>query len=430
MSLPNEHDPRRTSRAAVALGAAGVLTGAGNFAFNVVVARQTGAQLYGALGALLSVATIAGVVATAVTYAVAQVVVRERVIGGAALSRSVIAIAPWMVLGALGLCCADELAAYLHLSSAVPVTLTVLFGTGMIALGVPVGVLLGCGRTTAIAVLTVATPVLRLLLDMVLVHVIPPLDAATAASVLSVGLTGAAACAAVMRPVRGGFGVTGSAEITSQPLVRESFIGSLLTAGLFALWTLPTALGRHLLPSAEAGDLAAGQLVATAIVVYLAGPLITAYYPAVARTRDIRVVRRALQSTFVVSAVGAVSITVAAPTAIHLLYGGGFDVTPALVACCGLSACAVACASCVAWMSRAMESFRLVVALWVAAALLGELAIASLWHPGASLLAAAPFVCMLCALPLAVTLAFLGRTLTRLRWPALPRIAQPEPAEP
>ncbi|MBV8194350.1 MAG: hypothetical protein JOY80_02360, partial [Candidatus Dormibacteraeota bacterium] len=115
----------QAGRAAGLLIAAAVVTGVGNLGFNVLVARAGGAVDYGTFGALFTLLTIAGVLASATNYTVARRVAKAGALTGELLRRSLLAPWPWMLVTAALLAVSPLLQSYLHLSDPRPVLTTV-----------------------------------------------------------------------------------------------------------------------------------------------------------------------------------------------------------------------------------------------------------------------------------------------------------------
>ena len=390
-------------RKAAVLGAAGVVTGGGNLLFNLIVARQGGPQAYGAIGALLALLLVPGVVATSTTYTVALAVIRDGLSGVPALRRAARATVPWLVVAAVAIVFAEPLATYLRLPGPFAAVIAVLFGTGMIVLSAPLGVLLGTGQIMALGLLTIATPVLRVSLELLMQRVIAVVDAALLSSAVAVAITVAAGWALALRAHHADR-PEASRRAAAFPVGRQSIEGALVAGGVFAVWALPLSMARHSFAPSQAGSLAAVQLLASAIAVYLAGPLLTAYYPAIAEHRDVRIVRGGLLATCIVSCLGAALLVVVGPFALHVLYGAGFSAPLEWFALCGISACAVAFASFWVWTARALGRLRLFTAGWVLATLIAELCTALIPRLSPAVLAAAPAGALLCGL--AITAVF------------------------
>src|SRR5437870_3697938 len=107
----------QAGKAAALLTMVGLLTGVSNLAFNVLVARRSGADAYGVFAALLTLAQIAGVLAVATNFTVAKRVARADRLTGTLIRRSLMSSWPWLLLGAGLFALTPFLQSYVHLSS-------------------------------------------------------------------------------------------------------------------------------------------------------------------------------------------------------------------------------------------------------------------------------------------------------------------------
>lgn len=363
---------RRLLRATLLLTFSSVLAGLGNFAFNILVARQGGAVAYGAVAPLLAVAAVATVLMTATTFAVARMVVATDIGPRAALRRSVRALVPWLALTLALLALAQPLAAYLHLGGPGLVIYALLFGAAGIAAGSPLGVLLGKRRYGLIALVTVAMPVSRVVALEGLQLALPVTDAALLSSLLAGVVTVAAGCMAVLRlPVAAGE----AADRSTESIAQETITGSLLAGALWVMWAIPVAIARHVLPPAAAGDFAGVQLIASGVI-YLSSPVVTAFYPHIARDVSGRSARQGFVATVSVAGAAALGLVVVGPALTPRLYGSGFSTPSLLFVGLGLSATAIATATYTLWAGRAARRFTGIAAVAVVVSLVAELALA------------------------------------------------------
>jgi O-antigen/teichoic acid export membrane protein len=383
----------RLLRATGLLTLSAVLTGVGNFGFNVLVARQGGPEAYGAVAPLLAVAAIATVLTTATTFAVARMVVTSHLAPRPALRRSVRALAPWLALSVALMALAGPIDAYLHLGGPQLVVYAVLFGAAGVASGSPLGVLLGMRRFGLMALLTIFMPVARVAALEVLRLVLSVETAALLASLLAGVLAVALAVLVVMRlPGHAGEPVSGSPGSVAQ----ESLMGSLLAGALWVTWAIPVAFARHVLPPAIAGDLAAVQLLATGVI-YLAAPVVTVFYPQIARDATGRSARHGFVATLAVSSVAAAGLIAVGPAVTPRLYGSAFGTPLLLFVALGGSAVAIATCTYVLWASRAAERFTVVTGAAVVLAFVAELAMAPAMSGRAVTLALLPLAGLIAA---------------------------------
>ena len=373
-------------RATALLTVASAAAGVGNFGFNVLVARQGGPTAYGAVAPLLAVAAIATVLMTATTFAVARMVVSEGPTPRRALRRSARALAPWLAIAAALLVFAQPLAAYLHLGGPGLVTFAVLFGVAGIAGGAPLGVLLGMRRFGWMAAVMLTMPVSRIAALEVLLGVMPATDAALVASILAAVVTLATAVAAVVwLPAAAGSNEPSAPD----SLAQESVVGSLLAGGLWVLWALPVAVSRHVLSPAAAGDLAAVQLMATGVI-YLTSPVVTVFFPLIARDGTGRAARTGLLATLGVAATAGLALALLGPAVTPRLYGAAFAPPGLLFGVFGASAIVIAAATYGLWAGRAARRFMRLAAVVVTLAIATELALSVVLGAHTLALAALP----------------------------------------
>src|SRR5207244_11284818 len=87
----------KAAKAAGLLTAAGLAAGASNFGFNVIIARESGAARYGAIGTLVSVVTVASFLALAAGYAVARRAAISELSPRDMLVRATRSLGPWLL---------------------------------------------------------------------------------------------------------------------------------------------------------------------------------------------------------------------------------------------------------------------------------------------------------------------------------------------
>jgi O-antigen/teichoic acid export membrane protein len=367
--------------------AAGLATGLGNLIFNVLVAREGGAVNYGVLGPLLTLTTISGFLATGSQYAVARLVAI-----GAEGTRHLIRLAfrgvsPWLVLSALLLVLAVPVTAYMHLTSTVPVVLTALLAGATVLGAAPTGLLVGASRFRAVAAIMFGSVVLRLCLGILLGHGSGTVDGALLASLIPIVVAAGAALMVARRVFRqppvAVATIASAAAVSAETapgsgLLTTGIAGAMIAGSLWALWTLPVLSARHQLTPTQAGQFAAVQLLAGGIL-FACAPLVTAFYPTLARGRDRQAVVVGLLGTCGVGGLGAAGLGIVGPALMPRLYGSQFHPSAALLFCLGMSAAATAIGTYLCWVAVARRRPLLPVLFGLAAGLITDLTLCMLW---------------------------------------------------
>lgn len=411
-------ETRRAVRAGGLLMAAGLATGLGNLVFNVVVARAGGAASYGVLGPLLTLTTISGFLATGSQYAVARLVAV-----GAQGSRHLIRLAfrgvsPWLVLSAVMLVLAVPVAAYMHLSSIVPVVLTALLAGATVLGAAPTGLLVGASRFRAVAAIMFGTVLLRLCLGVLLGHGSGTVDGALLASLIPIVVAAGASLLVAhrvfrsQRPPLAPVAAVVAGAAPGSGLLTTGIAGAMIAGCLWALWTLPVLSARHLLAPSQAGQFAAVQLLAGGIL-FASAPLVTAFYPTLARGRDRQAVVVGLLGTCGVAGLGAAGLGIVGPALVPRLYGSQFHPSAALLVCLGISAAATAVGTFLCWVAVARRRPLLPVLFGLGAGLLADLVLCMLWAHTSIELGISPVLALLVG-GAATVLA----TLARAHWRA------------
>ncbi|HEX3542421.1 MAG TPA: hypothetical protein VHT75_18475 [Acidimicrobiales bacterium] len=290
---------------------------------------------------------------------------------------------------------------FLALASPTPVALDVILFAFIIVSGAPSGVLIGLGRFKAVAVLNVVGVVGRLLMGALLAGS-SPLVGAIAASMVPGAVLGLGSLIVIRR-------AKGSRTAWSTPVARgkthvepatDAVAGAVLAASVWVIWSIPVFVARHSLGGAQSGGFTAGQLIASGIL-YLSLPLVTAFYPMVARGRRTDSFRFGLLCIGLISAFAIPGLALLGPPLLTRVYGSNFVASPTTFGILGLSASVVALANFLVWMGRAIQ--RLVGASYAAAllAVAAEIVLALVWNGSPGALAAGPAV----AIVLGVTLA-------------------------
>jgi O-antigen/teichoic acid export membrane protein len=153
---------RRAARAGVLLVVAGGVTGVLNLLFNVVVARGGGASVYGAIGALLTVVTVVGIVATGFQYGIARRAALSTRGLAELIGPTLRSVAPWAAGALVVVAIFWPLSGFLKLHSVVPALLIAALAAVSVFAAAVSGLLVGFRLFKVIAGLGVGSAVLRL----------------------------------------------------------------------------------------------------------------------------------------------------------------------------------------------------------------------------------------------------------------------------
>lgn len=336
------------------LSAVGVVVGAGNLAFNVIMARLAGAAAYGSIGALLAVSTVAGFLAVGIQYALAR-----RVAAGTAHPADLLRITPRAaaaVAAVLAALAAGALpaAVYLQLSGPAPVFLTVLLIAVLTTAAIPTGVAIGLRLFGSIAALQLAGVAVRLAAGVVLAPRLDPTDAALLATIAGGGTLAIGLTVIVLRESRSSPPTGRTTPVKGERLSLESSLGAVISAGLWALWSLPLVFARHGLKAVDAGDFAAVQILCSSIL-FVSGPVVSVFYPAVARLRNRGTMLLGLAITATLAAGGVAGLFLYGPFLLERIYGGRYAASAMLFLLLAVSAALVALTTYGFWMLRAVD---------------------------------------------------------------------------
>ncbi len=345
---------RRVGRYGALLVAAGGISGVFNLLFNVVIARRGGAANYGAIGSLLTVVTVLGIVATGLQYGIARQAAlssrTSRQLAGPGL-RSLL---PWaggaLVLGTLLL----PLSGFLRLSSLAPVFLIVAVAVVSVFGAAVSGLLVGFQRFRIIATLGVGAAMLRLGMGFLVSR--GPAAVTVALTISVVGLVASFLAGLLFLTLGKRAGTTRA--ISSGVVEAEGaggtvgLLGAVIAGALWTIWGLPVLFARHLLHPAAAGDFAAAQLLAGSLI-WGTAPLVTAYFPTIVRLRTRSAFLHGEVATLILALVGAAVICVTGPVLVERLYGTSFLIPRPVLAVLTISASATACATFAAWSALA-----------------------------------------------------------------------------
>lgn len=351
------------------LSAVGVAAGAGNLGFNVLMARLAGAEAYGSIGALLAVSTVAAFLAIGLQYAVAR-----RVAIGTAHPAELLRLprrtaAVWLAGMAVLAALTFPGAAYLHLEGTGSALLTVVLVGVATAGALPLGVAIGLRLFGWIAALQLVGVAARLAGGVAFTHLVNAIDAALAATIAASAIPTVGLALVVLRR-RGPAPVAARAAGSNGDRVSvETTLGAMVSAGLWALWSLPLLFARHGLSATGAGDFAAVQILCSSIL-FISAPIISVFYPLVARTRDRGMIQLGLAVTATLSAAGIAGLSLLGPSLVGHVYGGRYAGSGSLFLALATSAAAVALVTYGFWMLRALNGPWASLGLGMGAALL------------------------------------------------------------
>ena len=315
---PDAH--ARWGSAALALGVATAVGHALSYAFSLVLSRALGPADFGALGALLGIAVVASVPATALQTQVARF---SAVADTGAMARQSYRLSWWVGLGqgVLLAALAFPLTEILRLDSALAV---LLLGAGLLPVSVIAarqGTLLGRGQFGLLAVTMVLVPALRL--GGAGVAAGTGMDVTGALGMQTVATwVGLVAVMAVVRPGSGG-APPQDPTVAGPRLIGVVASGASLL-GLFVLANVDVLLARAFLTDPESGVYAVGALGAK-VMFWGSHFVALLVFPRVARGNDGGAVL--LPAGLVVATIGAAatvaSIWLAGPV-LDLLVGSAY----------------------------------------------------------------------------------------------------------
>lgn len=408
---------RRAARAGVLLVAAGGVTGVLNLLFNVVVARGGGVGAYGAIGPLLMLGTVAGLLATGLQYGVARVAALTPGSAPELVRMASRAVLPWvlptLVLGLL----AGPISGFLHLSSPLPVLLVTLLATVSVAGAAVSGLLIGLRRFQVIAGLGVGFAVLRVGLGFMVGHGAAAVDGSVIVSVVPV-LGSLLLGLVILLRSRPPGAWQGPANQISQPdgIQLTGFVGALIAGGLWTIWGVPLLFSRHVLNSVAAGDFAASQLL-TGGIIWVTAPLVTAFYPTIVRHRHRSPVLIGALGTLGIALVGLLILTAVGPLLIGKLYGGHFSGSRELFLVLAVSATAAACATFACWAALARRRAMRLMLAFLGLALLLELGWDGVFGHTGLALAAGPVLALTLSGGVVAAAALISRRLVQTLTP-------------
>jgi biofilm PGA synthesis N-glycosyltransferase PgaC len=387
-------DTRAAARSAGLLTMVVALNALGNLVFHVFVARKGGVDNYGAVGALLAFGTVGSTLAAGVQYSVARLAAFSSVRSSALLRLSCWAAVPWLLLAALLMVASAPIASYLHLPGPLPVVLAIGYFAAPIAYAVPAGIIVGKGRMVLFAGLTTLSVVFRISFGLLFGGISVNPTAVVGASLLALVGVGVVACWVLLRkPAPSASADVATDHKTRGALAGDSMTASILSAALWGTWTVALLSARHFLPTADAGNFASVQLMATVILFVTAG-LATAFYPHIARGRRLSLVALSMGGTLGIALGCALGAAVLGPVLVDHAYGGAFRSSGVLFLALGISAAAIATATSGLWAVHALRRHVGAAAAAIATSFIAEILAASIWHGSAIELAIEPAISM------------------------------------
>jgi O-antigen/teichoic acid export membrane protein len=392
--VPFRSEVRQATRAGLLLVVAGGVTGILNLVFNVVVARGGGVRAYGAIGTLLMLGTVAGLLATGLQYGVARVAALEPKPVGQLVRMAFRAVLPWVLPTSILVFLAVPIAAFLHLSSPLPVLSVALLAATSVAGAAVSGLLIGLRRFRTIAGLGISLALLRLELGFLFGHGRGAVGGSILASVAPfVGsmLLGLAILLIWRRPSEGARVAYPSAAPVR--VGHTGLAGAVIAGVLWSIWGVPVLFARHTLSAVGSGDFAASQLLAGGII-WVTAPLVMAFYPTIARHRRRSPIAIGGLGTLGIALVGLVALTAMGPIAIAKLYGDHFSGSRLLFFVLAMSATATACATFACWAAVARARGWRLMLTFIGLALIMELVWDGLVGHSKAVLAAGPLVAL------------------------------------
>ena len=403
---------RQAASAGVLLVVAGGVAGILNFLFNVVVARAGGVGAYGAIGPLLMLCAVAGLLVTGVQYGVARATVLAPKPARESVRMAFRAVLPWalptVILGLL----AVPIASFLKLSSPLPVLIVTLLSATCVAGAALTGLLIGLRRFRVIAGVVIGSALLRLGLGFLVGHGRDVVTGSILASTLPL-VAGVLFYLVVLLhwPRSPDISRLAIRKVEPVELQRTGIVGALIAGAMWTIWGVPVLFARHALSPAEAGDFAASQLLAGGII-WVTAPLVTAFYPTIVRHRYKSPIAIGAIGTLGIALLGLVALTEVAPLLIHKLYGSHFSGSRVLLLVLALSATATACGTYACWAALARSRSMRPVVAFLGLALLLELGWDGLVGHTESALAAGPLSALAVSGGLVGAAALISRILT------------------
>jgi hypothetical protein len=393
---------RGLARGVGPIAVAVIIQSAGNLGFHAVVGRLLDAEAYGALGTVLAAMVVLGVPLGTLQTA-ASAMVAEHGLGPGTARRTLSRVAMSSVLPAAAvLACASGLRDYFHLDSWGEAAQLAPYLVASAVLAAARGLLLGAGRTGAVAATYLVSTALRIGLGLALVA---PLGVAGALLGTLAGEVAAVAVAVVLLLPPGLDGDQGRLGL------RAVGRAGVTVTGLFLFSTVDLFLARHYLHPGASGSYIAAATVAKTILA-LPASIMSVVFPQMVAAWPGRGRGRVLL-TGVIAVAGpallAGAVVVAAPSLVlGLLYGNRYADAAEVVR---ILAVVAALTSVVAVMTHAALARRAwtIAVPWAGAAM--QVALIPLWHATPAQVAACSAAALVPTLLLVVALE--GRAWSR-----------------
>lgn len=378
-----------------------------NFLFNVLMSRMLGEVSYGALGSLLGIVSVLGVVFGALQLAITQSVAEGEgaskgciPVGRAVIATSLAGTTLFLLTAAFS----PPLAAFLHLRSVIPVLLLGAYVAPSLAGIVPQGVLIGERRFVAVAWLVLAGAVSRIVLGVSLVSIGAGLDGALLASVGSTVITLVLMVWLLRSRLQLG---TGSARLGVHLGPALLSLVALSSVTLFSM--IDSILARHYLAPKEAGAYVAASTAAR-IALVLPGAVATVAFPRLAGakidgTDPTKLLRQSLGVTAVLVGAAGLAMLAVPDIVVSTLFGSSYGNAIPVVRVLGLASVALALVGQLVYVFISRHS-RLATVPWIG--VVGAVVLITMFHRTAMNLAWA-------------MLALSGFVLMVLLWPAMRR---------
>ncbi|HVD04247.1 MAG TPA: hypothetical protein VNF75_08985 [Candidatus Dormibacteraeota bacterium] len=385
---------KQAAGAGVLLVVAGGVAGILNLLFNVVVARGGGVGAYGAIGPLLMLGTVAGLLATGLGFGVARAAALAPKSPQHLVQMAFRAVLPWVLPTLILAVLAVPIARFLHLSSPIPVLIVTLLAAVSVGGAAVSGLLIGLRRFRVIASLMIGSAILRLGLGFLLGRGGGAVDGSILASIIPVLGSMLLGLTILLLWRRSSDGAEG-ADRPGEPEGggHTGFVGALIAGGLWTVWGVPVLIARHALGSTGAGDFAASQLLAGGII-WVTAPVVTAFYPTIVRHRNTSPIVIGAIGTLGIALLGLVALTTVGPVLIERIYGGHFSGSRGLLLVLAMSASATACATFACWAALARKRAMRLTLAFLGLALLLEVAWDGLVGNTETILAAGPLLAL------------------------------------
>ena len=397
------------AKAAGILTVAGLATGLSNLAFNIVVARGSGADRYGGIGTLLSLVTVASFLALGIGYAVARRTAIHELHPRLVLRGAARSMVPWFACLVPLLIAVGPTSDFLRLSSGLPVAIALGVVLTMLVGSLATGVLIGCRRFRLVAGLNMSSALTRVGLGAVLPRFFDATDAALVATLIPVAMVCVGAMLLVVRISQPAHAVseappTNRHDAVGHGLPRDSLAGAIGSMALWAVWAAPLVAARHNLASADSGRFAAAQVLSGSVL-FIVAPVTMAFFPTISKHRDGNAVVAGMVISASLALLGSVGLVMFGPLFMTHVYGAQFSTSPWLFLEFGLSATSVAMATFALWASRARYGRRSRVTVIALVALALEATAGGVFSPGQGALAVAPFGALFVAAMAALLMA-------------------------